>query len=569
MLKKNRIVLVLLVAFFLLSLFLRLYHLSDFPIGFHVDEASLGYNAFSLLSTGKDDNGNFLPLYIDMFGDNRPSGYHFLTILPVMIFGLTEFATRFSAALFGALTVFAMFFVAYGLTKKRGVSLLASFLMIFSPWNMVLSRASGEAVVALFCIMLGLGLQIWGFRQNKIKLILLSFIPYTASFFFYHTPRVFVPLLLFSLFLWVFYNYKLFKKKIVLASFSIFILAGVIAGSLVLLVPGGTGRFSQVNIFTFPETKLVMEEQIREDGGHVKSVNETRLYHNKILNYTLTAGENYFQYFTGGFLFIRGGLPRWYIVPNMGLLYLIYVPFLIYGLYLLAKHNDPISKIIFIWILLSPITAAITVDDIPNVNRVIILFPALELATAYGFIGLYGKLKKRNIRRITVSVISILFVLNVLYFFHQYFVHSYTHRTWYRNNGFRELMTDINKNYDSYDKIIFTKSTGGIYPLVLFYSKFNPKEYQKEGSTKDEAYTGFGKFFFVPQACPFTDRDDRYPDGKRILYVEKGECEQEVKEPEGSTRDIFREDGTKAYRLVETGAAGLGFPSASLRVNEP
>lgn len=37
-----------LVLIVLLALFLRLYRLSDVPVGFYGDEASVGYNAYSL-----------------------------------------------------------------------------------------------------------------------------------------------------------------------------------------------------------------------------------------------------------------------------------------------------------------------------------------------------------------------------------------------------------------------------------------------------------------------------------------------------------------------------------------
>ena len=84
----------ILAGIFILATLLRFYKLGSYPVGFHIDEASLGYNAYSLLLSGKDDNGNTHPLYIDMFGDNRPSGYHFLTIPSVLLFGLTEFATK-------------------------------------------------------------------------------------------------------------------------------------------------------------------------------------------------------------------------------------------------------------------------------------------------------------------------------------------------------------------------------------------------------------------------------------------------------------------------------------------
>src|SRR3989339_401801 len=88
----------------------RLYKLDAYPVGFHIDEASLGYNGYSMLKTGKDENNNPHPLYVDMFGDYRPSGYHYLTILPIIIFGLTEFSTRLPGALIGSLSIIALFF---------------------------------------------------------------------------------------------------------------------------------------------------------------------------------------------------------------------------------------------------------------------------------------------------------------------------------------------------------------------------------------------------------------------------------------------------------------------------
>ena len=110
-LDKKLITYFLLGLIFALAVFLRFYNLSSYPVGFHQDEASLGYNGYSLLLTGKDDNNKPLPLYIDMFGDNRPSGYHYLTILPIKFLGLTEFATRFPSALFGVLAVLLTFFL--------------------------------------------------------------------------------------------------------------------------------------------------------------------------------------------------------------------------------------------------------------------------------------------------------------------------------------------------------------------------------------------------------------------------------------------------------------------------
>lgn len=534
---------ILLGLIFLLALVLRVYKLNEFPVGFHIDEASLGYNGYSFLLTGKDEGGHVLPLYIDMFGDNRPSGYHYLTIIPIEIFGLTEFSTRLPAALFGTFSILAIFLLSYVIFKDKRISLVSSLLLALAPWNIILSRASGEAIVALSFIITGFSLVLYSMQVKKVKFIIIGVLCIIVSFFFYHTPRVFVPSLfiLLLIFLWkVWFSKK--SIKFTLGIITGFIFTGFVACILVFFVSGGTGRFSQVNIFGFPETRLVMNEQIREDGTEKAPLIMTRIFHNKLVNYSETFITNYFEYFSGNFLFMKGGLPIWYIIPNSGLLYLIELPFiLIGGIYLILKRK-PLYFVPIIWLLAAPITAAITVDDIPNINRALVMFPMLEVLAAVGFIAVISYYKKYLRILILSSVISI-FCFSITYFLHQYFVQAHAHRTWYRNNGFAEMIGNVKKVYYSYDNIIITKATGGVYPLLLFYMQYDPKIYQAEGSPKGKDYDKIDKFIFVPQACPSFDQDDRFPKTGKTLYINKGDC------PDGKFTDIYREDGTKAFRL--------------------
>src|SRR3990172_9984728 len=155
LIKKDLLTWIVLSVIVLFSLFLRVYNLNSIPLGFHIDEASLGYNGYSMLLTGKDENNQKLPLYIDMFGDNRPSGYHFLTIIPIKFLGLNEFSTRFPGAIFGTLTVVSFFFLAQFLFKSKKVSLISSLLLAIASWHVVLSRASAETIVSLFFIISG------------------------------------------------------------------------------------------------------------------------------------------------------------------------------------------------------------------------------------------------------------------------------------------------------------------------------------------------------------------------------------------------------------------------------
>src|SRR6185369_15079315 len=101
-----------LIALFLITaigFFLRFYHLGGVPVGFHRDEAFLGYNAYSLLLTGKDMSGNLLPIHLQSF-IYSPAGYSYASIPFILLFGLSEFAVRFASALFGTATIVLVYF---------------------------------------------------------------------------------------------------------------------------------------------------------------------------------------------------------------------------------------------------------------------------------------------------------------------------------------------------------------------------------------------------------------------------------------------------------------------------
>ena len=544
---KSLITYFLLILIFILGVCFRFYNLSSYPAGFHQDEASLGYNGYSLMLTGKDDNGNRLPLYVDMFGDNRPSGYHYLTIIPIALFGLTEFATRFPGALFGSITVFAMYFLTFIIFKNKAVGLLSALLIAVSPWHIVLSRASAEAVVALFFIILGFALLIKGLRENRNKFIIWGAFITPLSYFFYHTPRVFVPLafLVFSISLFSFWKKEI--RPIRIKMLLVFAFLSIIAFSLVFFVRGGTGRYSQVNIFNNFETNFFALQERQEDGLAHSSIFLSRIVHNKITNDMRIFLDNYLKYFSGDFLFTRGGLPIWYNVPRIGLVYIIELPFLLFGVYMLLKSKEKMYKLPLLWLIIGPVVAGITMDDIPNVNRAIVMIPALELIVAYGFLELINLFQNN---KLLVGLCALLFLGNIYYFGHQYFVNATVHNNWYRNNGFAKMMRTVNENYSKYDNIIISKYQGGIYPLVLFYSKYNPATYQKEGSPKNKDYIGFGKFFFAPQDCPSVQGSNSFPKLGKTLFIDKGDCLNSKVLIGKRLEYVYREDGSKAFRIV-------------------
>lgn len=255
--------------------------------------------------------------------------------------------------------------------------------------------------------------------------------------------------------------------------------------------------------------------------------------------------KNYLEYFTGEFLFVSGGYPQLVRIPAMGELYIIELPFILLGVIGLFLKKDSFAKIPFLWILFAPIVAALTVDDIPNLRRALVLMPMFELLAAYGFfylLTLWPKLSKKFF----LGILSILLFYNFLYFLNQFFIQAQVHRTWYRNNGLDTMVKFTQEHYAQYDHIIVTKDAGGMAPLILFFSKYNPALYQAEGSPGNPDFGGFGKYFFVPEACPSEHPDSRFPQKGRILIINNGSCPDFNHIP---FYNIYRQDGSKAFRL--------------------
>ena len=95
-----------------LAFFLRFYKLGEIPSGIHPDEESHGYNAFSLLKTGRDRYGQSAPVLFRSFGSYQPPIYTYLAMIPVSAFGNTIASVRSVSAVVGTfLVVITYFFV--------------------------------------------------------------------------------------------------------------------------------------------------------------------------------------------------------------------------------------------------------------------------------------------------------------------------------------------------------------------------------------------------------------------------------------------------------------------------
>lgn len=131
----------------LIAIVLRFYQLDKIPPGLIIDEASEGYNAFSILRTGRDRYGQSFPILFRSFGSFQAHLYTYLTVIPIYFFGNSIFSVRFVSAISGVILAIITFILLADVDRRKRISLsaIAAFLVTISPWAVFFSRIATEA----------------------------------------------------------------------------------------------------------------------------------------------------------------------------------------------------------------------------------------------------------------------------------------------------------------------------------------------------------------------------------------------------------------------------------------
>ena len=303
-----------LVAIFVLGLVLRLWGLTNHPAGFTPDEASFGYDAYSILKTGKDQWGNTLPLSFKSFGDYKLPLYGYLAVPTVFLFGLNEFAVRLPNALLGSFSVIVVYFLVLKIFKKDNLALFAALILAISPWHIALSRGAFEANLTTFLM----PFAIWMFYKGLTdrKYLLVSFITFGLNLFSYHSARLVTPLIVFYL---IFAYLPTLKRRENILATVVIMGALLVAG--VNLLFGGGARASSVAIFNSQANwSAVADNRFGAVQVGLPDI-LARGFNNKV---TFTLGRfvgNYLSYFSPQFLLSEGAREGTYgMVPGIGVI---------------------------------------------------------------------------------------------------------------------------------------------------------------------------------------------------------------------------------------------------------
>jgi len=349
--RSTRLVLVFIL---LLAGFLRIQRLDELPPGFFCDEAGLGYNAYSILETGKDENGESLPLFVWSFRTSYKNPvFIYSAVPPVAALGLSEFAVRLTSAVYGTATVVAIFFLGRAL-MGTWVGLLAAAFLAVCPWHLHFSRIAFELVTFPFFFVASaacLVAYVRGRRLLPVAAVLMGICLYT-----YAVAKLFVPLFLAGFVLLFLGPLRRRWRESLVA----LVLLAATTAPLVVFDLTHVGRAGQY----FSATTILQPEQ---PPGEI-----ARQFF-----------ENYKPFLSTEFLFRQGDWIRRHAVRNHGELYPFFAPLLFLGLVVAICRRDRAMRLPLWWLLLYPVAPAL-MNEIPSASRGFIGAPVFCLLAAIG-----------------------------------------------------------------------------------------------------------------------------------------------------------------------------------------
>lgn len=482
------------IIIFVLALFLRVYLIGSVPPSPSLDEVSIGYNAYSILNTGKDEYGSSFPLLLRAYDDFRPAFYVYLVIPFVALFGLSVEAVRLPSVLLSLLSVVTVFFLVRELFPKDpivfkmpisryAVARISMLLVAISPWHIYLSRLGHEVNLGFTVTILGIYFFLRAMNaKTKTVPLVISAVFFALSLYSYQSQKVIIPGLVIGLICIYFMTFKKFIRS--------FVIAGIIG--LLVSLPAVFVSLSDEGLTRFEGTSVFTKEHPLH-GEHLQKVTSAKeegdiigqIVYNRRLTNVFIFSEQYLAHFNPYWLFL-GGEKEDHKVPNLGLMYGYELPLIFLGGFLLFRST--VSKqsklLLLLWVLISPLAASITTGA-PHAMRSFTVIPSLQIISSFGLVYLSRVLSQKVRSVVLLSGFVVLIGGSVLYLYTNYFVEfPKIHSGSFQYSLSSALTDDVLSGHTGpvviSNKDLLTQS----YMFYLFHTEYDPKQYQREGGTE-------------------------------------------------------------------------------------
>jgi 4-amino-4-deoxy-L-arabinose transferase-like glycosyltransferase len=453
------------IAIIIISFLIRIYRLNNLSL--FGDEIDVGYQAFSLSQTGRDYKGNFLPFYLQSLAESRAPLLIYTVVPFVSLFGLNQVGVRLAPVLFGVLSIYLIYKLVLSMSQSKPLSLASAAVLSLMPWHFHYSRAAFEVTLLISLILAGTYFFYLFINNTKNKFLYLSILFFGLSFYTYNTANIFVPLLVIFLILT---NLKTIIHRLKPSLiFTALILTLVLTFPLVKEIFYGqaAARFSSLSIINNP--KVIDQIVVKRTDFSATNPNIEAIFHHKPGKYLTEISKNYIKSFSLDFLFLTGDfLNVRHSIPNFGQIFIIFLPFLLFGLFKMSPKK-PLDKLMLFWLIISPIPSSLTLGGGTHATRLFLMVVPLAYFIAFGIIKI--PVAKS---RLVYSFMIICLSLQIISFAHEYFVHypKNSFENW--NYGYDQIF----KNIPSISNHLYISNAkyNSLLPY-LFYQKYSPQNF--------------------------------------------------------------------------------------------
>ena len=468
----------------LLSLFLHLWELDTIPSGFFLDESSIGYNAFSILETGKDEYGTAYPLLFKCFG-NYQDPVMVYTIVPfIKLFGLTKYAVRMPSALYMIIASVLFYFLSFQYSRNRWLSLISAAIFSILPWVFPISRSTMSGYTPMLLgINIGSLFLLKSFAKNSWKYAIIAAFGWALAMYSHNCGKPMSAVLIVSFFLVLNIGvWKRLKSFIVFAASLVFFMIPMIIYTL-NHPEGLTTRFKTISVWSDSPSYFIIIK--------------------RIIN-------RYIEYFSPKFLFFSGDTNLRHCTGTTGELYIFMLPLIVIGLFIMfryAKHNL-YYRFAIIGLLTYPFAAILTINHFHS-TRTVNGLPFWTLTAVIGakfLISQSHQYKKIKWKRILYPAILIVTVALLLWQTSFYLEDYFTPRKYAARSRLIFLSPEVEtlqiafNNLPNKETLYISGSlvcdiyshASPLHTTLLFFGRISPEIYQQQGipKTRITNYTG-------------------------------------------------------------------------------
>jgi hypothetical protein len=439
----------LLVMALTVGIVLRTAALQRVPAGFNQDEACNGYDAYSLLRTGRDQHGNLLPVAIQAFNDYRMPLFDYSLVIPVGIFGLRPLSVRLGAALWGIADLIGVAVVACMLIGLRGAALAVALLAI-SPWHLPISRFGHEAITAAATISLATAAFFLALRMRRGRWLLVSGLMFGFSLYSYSITKAF--LLPFAIWLVAFYwrDLRRFRKYVLAAAIIVVICAIPQAWALSRHYAQMMARYHSVSVLG-----LAWAMRLR------------------------VIGQGLFFNLGPNFLFRYGSDDVSLHPPGYGQLLVAQAAMLFLALCSLLDPGFRRAAVFLLgWFAIAAITAVLILPFGHPLHTLMMLTP-LTLLCALGMVFLFDLATASRTARLAVAAVILLAAAVQGTRFLTFYFRDYPALAAYQfQYGLGDAV--VHANDAGSGPVVITQYSNQPYIYVLFFTRYPPERFQKD-----------------------------------------------------------------------------------------